>query len=379
MASELEFRRALAGKMYAAQSWHELLELVVTTPGSVASADRAWLLAQRSHEEQFDQITYWERLGSGLLPPSPLVSPAVCERCQPANLLKGNRILTCDFPDSESSAFRGSRYCLWLSSKGMGKAALLFDVPFDRHLDPAQMRVLADLGDEMSRAIVNHNLHYKEQRQVDLARNERLRIARDLHDTLGQNVSYLRLKLENLTTARLASDGAQFQNDLTNMLAVADEAYEQLRDTLEELRTTEQRGLEEAVRQYAVQAAARAGFPVRVHSSGQARMLTPRQSRQIFYIAREALNNVEKHAAAQNVAIHLQWRDAEFALTVRDDGQGFQPQALNRADGYGMAIMGERSRAIHANLEINSAPGAGTEVTLSLPLSSSALAASRSL
>ncbi len=92
----------------------------------------------------------------------------------------------------------------------------------------------------------------------------------------------------------------------------------------------------------------------------------------MMYIAREALNNIEKHAAAQNVAIHLQWRDAEFEMILRDDGQGFQPQALNRADGYGMAIMGERSRAIHANLGIKSAPGAGTEISLSLPLSSSA-------
>jgi nitrate/nitrite-specific signal transduction histidine kinase len=71
------------------------------------------------------------------------------------------------------------------------------------------------------------------------------------------------------------------------------------------------------------------------------------------------------------VAIHLQWRDGEFEMTLRDDGKGFQPQARNGADGYGMAIMGERSRAIHAHLGIKSAPGTGTELRLSLPLSSS--------
>jgi signal transduction histidine kinase len=379
MARDQELRRALVGQMHVAQNWHELVEVVVTSPDTIAAADRAWLLAQRSGAEKFDQVAHWERLGSGLLPSAAPVSPAICEPCAQAVALQGNRILACRHPDPESSAPRSTRYCLWLSSTGDRKAALLFDTPAERPLDRRQLKLLDDLAGEMSLAIDNANLQDLEQRQVDAARDERLRIARDLHDTLGQNVSFLRLKLENLSNARLASDGAQFQNDLTNMLAVADEAYEQLRDTLEELRTTEQRGLEEAVRQYAVQAAARAGFTVRVHSSGQAGMLTPRQSRQMVYIAREALNNVEKHAAAQNVAIHLQWRDAEFALTVRDDGQGFQPQAPDRADGYGLVIMGERSRAIHANLEINSAPGAGTEVTLSLPLSSSALAASRSL
>ncbi len=98
MARELEFRRTLVGQMYAAQSWHELLELVVTTPGTVASADRAWLLAQRSHEEEFEQITYWERLGSGLLPPSPLVSPAVCERCAAGQLAEGEQDLNLRLP-----------------------------------------------------------------------------------------------------------------------------------------------------------------------------------------------------------------------------------------------------------------------------------------
>ena len=136
------------------------------------------------------------------------------------------------------------------------------------------------------------------------------------------------------------------------MLVVADEAYEQVRDTLEELRTTEHRDLEETVRLYAAQAAERAGFAVRVHSGGQPGTLSPRQNRQMMYIVREALNNVEKHASAQNVDIHLQWCDGEFKLTVRDDGKGFHPEELNREDRYGLAIMGERSRAINADLAI---------------------------
>ena len=70
MARDLELRRALVGQMHKAQSWQELVDLVVTTPGNVTSADRAWLLAQRSSEEEFDQIAHWERPGSGLMPSS---------------------------------------------------------------------------------------------------------------------------------------------------------------------------------------------------------------------------------------------------------------------------------------------------------------------
>ena len=376
IAREQELRRALIGKMHEAQNWHELVEVVVTTPDTIASADRAWLLAQRSGEENFDQIAHWERLGSGLLPSPAPVSPAICEHCLRAVSPKGSRIMACQHADSGSSTFLPARYCLQLSSAENRKVTLLFDMPFDRPLDRHKAKVLDDLGNEMSLAIDNANLHYLEQREFDAARNERLRIARDLHDTLGQSVSYLRLKLEQLSSAGLASDGVRFQNDLADMLTVADEAYEQLRDSLEELRTTERRGLEEAIRLYAVQAAERAGFSVSVHSNGQPGTLSPRQSRQIMYILREALNNVEKHAGAQNVDIYLRWMDGEFGLTMRDNGKGFNLQELNREDGYGIAIMGERSRAILANLNIKSNPGDGTEIILSLPLSSSVPAGS---
>jgi signal transduction histidine kinase len=376
LARELEYRRALVGQMQEAQSWPELAELVVATPGIVVSADRAWLLAQRSGDEEFDEIVHWERLGSGSLPPYSPVTPAVCERCAEAPSLKKSRIFTCHHMDPGSSASRSNRYCLWLSAEGAGKTALLFDIPSERFLDPDQMKVLDDLGDEMSLAIDNANLHYVERRQIDVARNERLRIARDLHDSLGQNVSVLRLKLERLNDGQLTSGDAEFQDELASMLAVADEAYEQVRETLEELRSTEQPDLEQAVRLYASQVSERAGCSVRVHSSEHPGTLSTMRNRQIMYIVREALNNVEKHACAQNVDIRLHWSDGEFRLTVRDDGKGFEPQELNTEGHYGMAIMDERSRAINALLVIESTPGEGTKLTLSLPLSRGAVAAS---
>jgi two-component system nitrate/nitrite sensor histidine kinase NarX len=231
------------------------------------------------------------------------------------------------------------------------------------------MKMLNELDTEISLAVDNAHLNLNEQHQVDAARNERLRIARDLHDTLGQNVSYLRLQLEQLSTSKLASDGAEFQEVLANMSLVADEAYEQVRDTLEELRTTEHRGLEESVRSYAAQTGERVGFSIYVHASGDAKSLSGRQSRQVMYILREILNNVEKHAASQHVDIYLQWADEEFRLKVRDDGQGFNLEKPPREDAYGLAIMKERSRTINADLVIDSSVGSGTEVKLILPLS----------
>lgn len=371
IARQLQQRRALVARMQEAQSWHELAELVVGVPGSIVSAERSWLLAQRPGEEDFDQVAYWEGADRGTLRSFPPVAPAVCEQCALASALQGTRVLACSHAGPANSAPGQSRYCLWLSSKESAKAVLLFDLPSDRGLDRQQRKVLEDLGDEMSMAIGNATLHEVKQRQVDVARSERLRIARDLHDTLGQNISYLRLGLEQLNSALLVGGRAEFQNELTKMLTVADEAYEQMRDALEELRATTHRDLEETLRLYAAKAGERAAFSVQIHSSGKPAPVSARKSRQMMYIVREAFNNVEKHAAAEHVEVHLQWSEAELRLTVCDDGRGFDSQRLGGENRYGMAIMQERSQAINAHLDIDSVPGEGTELTLILPLVSS--------
>ena len=370
MAKALKLRRGLIAQMHEAESWNELADLVVTTAGKVTSANRAWLLAQRSDEEEFDQIAHWQQHENDLSSIAPYhpIAPTVCEQCTQTTIPEQTKIATCHYVHSQQDSIDYTRYCLWLASAETRKTALLIDVPQKAYLDIDQIKILEDLSTEMSLAIENANLNYAQKSQVDLAKNERLRIAQDLHDTLGQNISYLRLKLEQLSTARLTSDPQAFQDELTKMLNVADEAYGQVRGTLEELRTLEHSNLEETIRAYAMQSAQRAGFSVSVHSSGQSRILSVRKNRQIMYIVHEALNNVEKHAHAQHVEIHLQWGEDEFRLTVIDNGQGFDLAKLNTEDRYGMVIMRERSRNINAEIITQSTVGQGTEIILCLPL-----------
>lgn len=376
MVKAQALRRALIEQMHEAESWPELTKLIVTTPGNVVSADRTWLLAQRADDESFAQIAQWQRPTTGSLPLQPAVTPSVCEQCAATKAVQGTRIFSCTHLDAAHGAAY-TRYCRWLSSEETGKTALLIDVPADRPLTTGQIKVLDDLGDEMSLAIINANLHYEKQRQIDSVMNERQRIARDLHDTLGQNISYLRFKLEQLSDSWSEYNGVELQGDLANMMRAADEAYEQVRDTLEELRTAEHRNLSEAVQQYAAQAGKRSGFSVQVHTDGQPEPLSARKVRQIMYVLREALNNVEKHAHAHSVDIDLLWRDGAFTMKVRDDGVGFRPRTVNRADRYGLSIMAERARTINAELSIDSTPEEGSEVSLRMPLSGSATAVSK--
>ena len=365
---ELAVRRDLARMTGQSRSWHELTEYLVATPGTIVSAERAWLFAQQFGSEAFEQIAYWEHLESKEPDSSHVIPSAVCRQCLEAQTQQVKRLRNCPYRDHETGELRTNMYCLRLSTEGARKAALQFEVASDFPLDEHELKVMEELGAEMALAIDKANLHVLEESQVDIAKHERMRIARDLHDTVGQNVSYLRLKLEQLSTTHLTSDGAEFQDALANMLAVADETYIQVRNTLETLRAKEQRSMEETIRQHANQAGDRAAFSVQVHSSGPVGTLSPRQSREIASIACEALNNAEKHAGAEIVEVLLQWQDIEFRLTVRDDGRGFDSTEQAHTSGYGLVIMQERSRAINANLKIRSTPGDGTEVALRLPL-----------
>jgi signal transduction histidine kinase len=85
----------------------------------------------------------------------------------------------------------------------------------------------------------------------------------------------------------------------------------------------------------------------------------------VFRIAQESLNNVRRHAQARHVGIRLAQEGDQWMLTVRDDGHGFDP--ARRRHGYGVLGMEERARLLGGQLEVDSAPGRGTEVSLRFP------------
>ena len=90
----------------------------------------------------------------------------------------------------------------------------------------------------------------------------------------------------------------------------------------------------------------------------------PVQVKEVFYrIVQEALNNIEKHAGAQAVMIHLVREENHFALVIRDDGCGFDPEQVSQ-DHLGLGIMAERARGIGAEWKVESVPGSGTEISV---------------
>ncbi len=193
------------------------------------------------------------------------------------------------------------------------------------------------------------------------ADEERTRIARDLHDRIGQSLAYLGFELDRLVDRDEAGDRItdalhQLRDDVRGVTR-------EVRDTLYDLRTdvSEEQGLGEVLEQFVHRVMERSTLKIQVEADRHAR-LPMLQEREMWRVAQEALANIERHSGA--TAVRVVWRcDGERALIdVTDNGVGFDQSRAGRVDSYGVLGMRERASSIGATLEIVSAPGRGTRV-----------------
>ena len=191
-------------------------------------------------------------------------------------------------------------------------------------------------------------------------------IARDLHDTLGQNISFLRMNLAHLSEIQW-SDPTNIKNQIQNMTQVADESYELIRAMLAFLHRGDSVDPLSLFTRYAEQVAERSSFQSEITSQGHPRPLSTLQIRQLFYIFREALSNIEKYASAGQVLADFIWEEDALKLVISDDGRGFDPDAVQTTGHYGLKFMRERAELLKGFFFVQSAPGQGTVITVGVP------------
>jgi signal transduction histidine kinase len=213
------------------------------------------------------------------------------------------------------------------------------------------------------------------KRLVTTQEDERRRIARDLHDQLGQRLTALRLKIASLRevvgadkelqarTNRLQEIGELLDSEVSFL------AWELRPSAIEEL------GLTDAIGTFAREWSRHYGIQAEFHSTGMARLeLDPEADTHLYRIAQEALNNIVKHARAKKVNILLERAEGEVILIVEDDGRGFDRNGIKKprkgSGGLGLTGMEERASLIGGCIEIESAPGSGTTVFARVPLRS---------
>src|SRR5690349_17370589 len=199
------------------------------------------------------------------------------------------------------------------------------------------------------------------QMALSVQESERRRVARELHDEVGQTLTAMLLQIEGIA----AELPAGVRDEL-------EELRETTRTGAEDVRRIAQRLRPEALDELGLQSALLAlsgGFAEQARVETQRRIerdieLTKQEELVVYRVAQEALTNIARHADAKHAEISLCRENGDVVLRVRDDGQGADPAQLRSS--YGIRGMRERAMLIGAALSVDSAPGRGTEVVLRL-------------
>ena len=195
---------------------------------------------------------------------------------------------------------------------------------------------------------------------------ERNRLARDLHDSVKQQVFATALQLGAAQTM-LESDPVAAKTHLQEAAQLARQAQQELTGLIQELRPAalDGKGLLEALRGFTEDWSRRTGIAAQVTVAGE-RPLPLHVEQPLFRVAQEALANVARHSGAHTVSLHLSWQDEVLTMTIIDDGRGFDTNST--AYGLGLSSMQERLEQLNGRLTITSTPDQGTQLTASLPL-----------
>ena len=236
-----------------------------------------------------------------------------------------------------------------------------------RELAEANVSLRAEIDE---RALTEADRQALLQQLVNAQEGERRRISRELHDQLGQQVSALSLKLSIMK--RDTSLSVALKREIEFLEQLAKRIDDDLDFLVWELRPTalDDLGLVEALQDYIRTWSTHFGTPASFNADEAPGRLDPEMETVLYRIAQEALNNISKHASASQVTIALVREPQRVTFAIRDDGAGFDPsQPFGSGEkGLGLVSMRERASLAGGTVEIASKPGAGTTITVRLPL-----------
>ncbi len=226
-----------------------------------------------------------------------------------------------------------------------------------------QQQLLQSIADQIALAL---SLQAEEDnaRRLSLA-HERTVIARELHDSLAQALSYLKIQVTRLNRA-LAKDDKKTLEDVSNELQEGlSSAYRQLRELLTTFRLkVDGPGLLGALQMSVKQLSDQTEMSIELNYQLESLPLTPNEEIHLLQIVREATQNALHHSQGQRVDISIERRHNKVSVLIDDDGVGI-PDSPEKLNHYGMAIMQERSKNLGGRLSISNRPEGGTRVEFS--------------
>ncbi len=229
----------------------------------------------------------------------------------------------------------------------------------DFHEDDQEL--LQSLAGHISIAMENARL-YQQRRELTKL-EERNRLARDLHDSVCQNLFSLTLMARGMETVLDGSEPLAVQS-LQEMQKLTEESLKEMRSLIWQLRPA---GLEQGLLTALQQYGSKLGLAVHEKLEGICNL--PRTVEEtLLRIGQEALNNVRKHSGVEDVKLRLKVTEWQVTMEISDDGSGFQLEGNVKPESLGMLSMRERAEMLGGLFSVESGPGKGTRLTVSFPL-----------
>ncbi|MCX7668959.1 MAG: GAF domain-containing sensor histidine kinase, partial [Anaerolineae bacterium] len=269
-----------------------------------------------------------------------------------------------------------------LVAKGSTLGSMCGATRREREFDAAARDLLYAIGSQIAVAIENARLYAELQRRERLRgellhkiiaaqEEERKRIARDLHDETSQTLTAL---LYAVDEALELTDTAEIRQMLYNMRTVAQRTLDGVHKLIFDLRPSmlDHLGLVPALRWFAHSRLEPANVRVTIEDIHAPRRLPNEVETALFRVIQEAITNIARHALARNVRIVFEAQGDAVAITIEDDGIGFDMVSvtLSPDSGRGLGLLGmqERIELLGGHFHIDSAPGFGTRIHISVPV-----------
>jgi signal transduction histidine kinase len=251
--------------------------------------------------------------------------------------------------------------------------------PFRGNLYVTEKKTLPEFSDEdehtlvrfaTSAAIAIDNAHLNQKLRSLAVAEERVRIARELHDGMAQVLAYVNTKAQAVKAYLEKDKPDEASTQLEQLASAARDVYSDAREGIMALRTQvgADQPFREALLEYMKRWETQSGIATVLEVEGELD-ISPSVELQLLRIIQEAMANARKHSQCSTARVELQQLDGFIVAAIEDDGAGFDPAIRSRAafPRFGLAIMRERAESIGGSLQIDSAPGRGTRVKIRLP------------
>ena len=235
------------------------------------------------------------------------------------------------------------------------------------HVTSQTEYLIETLTNQLAVALENQQLALSD-RQLAVMRERNL-IARGLHDSIAQSLSFLNLQTQMLQTALKNNEDDKVSKTLAFIQQGVQECYEDVRELLLNFRVRiSETDFDEVVHNLLECFKQQTRVNIELTRTGEMVAPDSQQQLQVIFILQEALSNIRKHARASEVRIHFAGNDRQFVMTITDNGKGFDRKSIEKNTRHvGLSIMAERAAQIAAVVDVTSTPAQGTTVTLTIP------------